>query len=93
MGLIYAGMCAAILFGKVNRVQSHAHVTFANVACLQYEDVDADQFVDDDSSDSDCDDALEQVVEEEEAEEENTSEKKTNKYVSDRTERVNNACC
>ena len=28
LGLIYAGMCAAILFGKVNRVQSHAHLSF-----------------------------------------------------------------
>lgn len=55
MGLIYAGMCAAIMFGKVNRVQSHAHLTFANAVCLQYEDVDLDTFVDDDSSDSDCD--------------------------------------
>jgi len=53
-GLIYAGMCAAILFGKVNRIQSHAHLTFANTVCLQYADVDSD-FVDEDSSDSDCD--------------------------------------
>lgn len=52
-GLLYAGMCAAILFGKVNRVQSHAHLTFANAVCLQYEDVDSGQYVDDDSSDSD----------------------------------------
>ena len=56
MGLIYAGMCAAILFGKVNRVQSHAHLTFANAVCLQYESVDVHQFVDDDSTDSDCED-------------------------------------
>lgn len=54
MGLIYAGMCAAIMFGKVNRVQSHAHLTFANAVCLQYEEVDTNQFVDDYSSDSDC---------------------------------------
>mmetsp|Transcript_35434 Transcript_35434/g.60199 ORF Transcript_35434/g.60199 Transcript_35434/m.60199 type:complete len:565 (-) Transcript_35434:225-1919(-) len=53
MGLIYAGMCAAILFGKVNRVQSHAHLTFANTVCLQYEEVDSCQYVDDDLSDSD----------------------------------------
>ena len=59
MGLIYAGMCAAIMFGKVNRVQSHAHLTFANAVCLQNEDVDLDTFVDDDSSDSDCDSPFE----------------------------------
>jgi hypothetical protein len=29
-GLLYAGMCGAILFGKVNRVQSHAKLIFAN---------------------------------------------------------------
>lgn len=58
MGLLYAGMCAAILFGKVNRVQSHAHLTFANAVCLQYEDVELDQFVDEDSSDSDCDEFM-----------------------------------
>ena len=55
LGLIYAGMCAAILFGKVNRVQSHAHLSFANAVCLQYEEVDNNLFVDDDASDSDCD--------------------------------------
>mmetsp|Transcript_8269 Transcript_8269/g.15478 ORF Transcript_8269/g.15478 Transcript_8269/m.15478 type:complete len:546 (-) Transcript_8269:135-1772(-) len=53
-GLLYAGMCAAILFGKVNRVQSHAHLTFANAVCLQYEDGGI-ELVDDDLSDSDCD--------------------------------------
>ena len=37
LGLLYAGMCAAILFGKVNRVQSHANVIFANSVCVQYE--------------------------------------------------------
>ena len=52
-GLIYAGMGAAILFGKVNRVQSHAHLTFSNTICLQYAEVDLD-FVDEDSDDSDC---------------------------------------
>ena len=55
LGLIYAGMCAAILFGKVNRVQSHAHLSFANAVCLQYEEVDNNLFVDDDASASDCD--------------------------------------
>ena len=58
MGLLFAGMGAAILFGKVNRVQSHAHLTFANAVCLQYEELDCDQFVDGDSSDSDLDDCL-----------------------------------
>lgn len=53
LGLIYAGMGAAILFGKVNRIESHAHLTFANSVCLQYAEVDSD-FVDEDSSDSDC---------------------------------------
>ena len=66
LGLIYAGMCAAILFGKVNRVQSHAHLSFANAVCLQYEEVDNNLFVDDDASDSDCDgcDTLEEEEEE-----------------------------
>ena len=40
LGLLYAGMCAAILFGKVNRVQSHANIVFSNSICLQYEEVD-----------------------------------------------------
>ena len=30
-------MCAAILFGKVNRVQCHANVVFSNAVCLVYE--------------------------------------------------------
>jgi hypothetical protein len=46
LGLLYAGMCAAILFGKVNRVQSHANIRFANSVCLQYEEVE--DFDDDD---------------------------------------------
>jgi len=41
-GLLYAGMCAAILFGKVNRVQSHANLIFSNAVCLQYEEMDDD---------------------------------------------------
>ena len=41
IGLLYAGMCAAILFGKVNRVQCHAPVEFANPVCLLYEDVES----------------------------------------------------
>mmetsp|Transcript_7881 Transcript_7881/g.17750 ORF Transcript_7881/g.17750 Transcript_7881/m.17750 type:complete len:592 (+) Transcript_7881:47-1822(+) len=74
LGLIYAGMCAAILFGKVNRVQSHAHLAFANAVCLQYEEVDMNQFVDDDSSDSDCDIILEKD------DEEDTSDEKRVKF-------------
>jgi hypothetical protein len=35
-------MCAAILFGKVNRVQSHANIIFANAVCLQYEEIEDD---------------------------------------------------
>ena len=39
LGLLFAGMCAAILFGKVNRVQSHANIIFSNAVCLQYEEI------------------------------------------------------
>jgi len=35
-GLLYAGFCTAILFGKVQRVQSHAQVSFSNSICIQY---------------------------------------------------------
>lgn len=42
LGLLFAGMCAAILFGKVNRVQSHANIIFSNAVCLQYEEIDDD---------------------------------------------------
>lgn len=41
-GLLFAGMCAAILFGKVNRVQSHANMMFCNAVCLQYEEMEDD---------------------------------------------------
>mmetsp|Transcript_15361 Transcript_15361/g.36825 ORF Transcript_15361/g.36825 Transcript_15361/m.36825 type:complete len:697 (+) Transcript_15361:176-2266(+) len=40
LGLLFAGMCAAILFGKVNRIQSHANIIFCNAVCLQYEEID-----------------------------------------------------
>jgi len=43
MGLLFAGMCAAILFGKVNRIQSHANIIFCNAVCLQYEEMDDDE--------------------------------------------------
>lgn len=36
IGLLYAGMCAAILFGRVSRVQSHAQVLFSNPICIEY---------------------------------------------------------
>ncbi len=36
VGLLYAGMCAAILFGKVGRIQSHAKVRFSDALCLEY---------------------------------------------------------
>ena len=42
LGLLFAGMCAAILFGKVNRVQSHANIIFCNAVCLQYEEIGDD---------------------------------------------------
>jgi hypothetical protein len=36
LGLLYAGMCAAILFSKVGRVQSHAQVEFSAAVCIVY---------------------------------------------------------
>lgn len=36
VGLLYAGMCAAILFGKIGRIQSHAQLTFSDAICIQY---------------------------------------------------------
>ncbi|KAL7545275.1 hypothetical protein ACHAWF_008623 [Thalassiosira exigua] len=54
LGLLYAGVCTSILFGKVNRIQSHAHLTFANAVCLQYEEVELNsELVDGDMTDSD----------------------------------------
>ena len=53
LGLLYAGMCAAILFGKVNRVQSHANLIFSNSICLQYEEVEEDDDDDDDDEEVD----------------------------------------
>ncbi len=55
VGLLYAGMCTAIMFGKVHRIQSHhAHLIFCNAVCLQYEEVESDDD-DDDGSGSDRD--------------------------------------
>ena len=51
MGLLYAGMCGAILFGKVNRVQSHAKLIFANAVCLQYEEIAEEEEEDDAETD------------------------------------------
>jgi hypothetical protein len=48
-GLLYAGMCGAILFGKVNRVQSHAKLIFANAVCLQYEEMEEEELDDTDT--------------------------------------------
>lgn len=47
-------MCAAILFGKVNRVQCHANVVFCNAACLVYE-TEAESFISSYRSDSNDD--------------------------------------
>jgi len=52
LGLLFAGMCAALLFGKVNRVQSHANIIFANAVCLQYEEMEEDNFEGPDTIDS-----------------------------------------
>mmetsp|Transcript_1806 Transcript_1806/g.3052 ORF Transcript_1806/g.3052 Transcript_1806/m.3052 type:complete len:679 (+) Transcript_1806:263-2299(+) len=53
LGLLYAGMCAAILFGKVNRVQSHANIVFSNSVCLQYEEVEEFDVEEEDDEDED----------------------------------------
>ncbi|KAL7507628.1 hypothetical protein ACHAXN_004774 [Cyclotella atomus] len=55
VGLLYAGMCAAILFGKVNRVQCHANVEFSNAVCLLYDLETENDWVDHNNSDSDDD--------------------------------------
>jgi hypothetical protein len=36
MGLLYAGICTAIMFGKIGRIQSHAQVTFSDAVCVEY---------------------------------------------------------
>jgi hypothetical protein len=35
-GLLYAGMCAAILFSKIVRIQRHAQVVFSDWLCVEY---------------------------------------------------------
>lgn len=36
IGLLYAGVCTAIMFGKIGRIQSHAQVTFSDAMCVEY---------------------------------------------------------
>ncbi len=36
IGLLYAGICTAIIFGKIGRIQSHAQVTFSDAMCVEY---------------------------------------------------------
>ncbi len=36
IGLLYAGICTAIMFGKIGRIQSHAQVTFSDAICVEY---------------------------------------------------------
>lgn len=38
IGLMYAGMCASILFGKMNRLQSYAPVLFSHTLCINFSD-------------------------------------------------------
>ena len=54
VGLLYAGMCAAILFGKVGRIQSHAQVCFSDAICIEYgkEDIGSDKKMSGSSSSS-----------------------------------------
>jgi TATA-binding protein-associated factor Taf7 len=63
MGLLFSGLSAAISFGKVNRVQSHANIMFANAVCLQYEETFP---VDDDDDDDDDDDEDDEEEDDEE---------------------------
>jgi hypothetical protein len=46
LGSLFAGMCAAILYGKVNRTQSHSSIMFSNAVCIQYEE-EEDEIEDD----------------------------------------------
>mmetsp|Transcript_28398 Transcript_28398/g.42933 ORF Transcript_28398/g.42933 Transcript_28398/m.42933 type:complete len:644 (+) Transcript_28398:171-2102(+) len=36
VGLLYAGICTAIMFGKIGRIQSHAQVIFSDALCIEY---------------------------------------------------------
>lgn len=68
LGLLFAGMCGAILFGKVNRVQSHAKLIFSNALCLQYDEVDPDEMLIEDEED-DHDDCSEENEDDDEEQE------------------------
>lgn len=35
-GLIFSGMCTAIMFGKIGRIQSHAQVKFSEAICVVF---------------------------------------------------------
>ena len=39
IGLLYSGICTALLFGKVGRIESYAQVLFSNMICVQLSDV------------------------------------------------------
>jgi len=39
-GLLFSGMCTAIMFAKVGRIQSHAQVTFSDGVCVEYGQLD-----------------------------------------------------
>eukprot|EP00554_Chaetoceros_debilis_P004513 CAMPEP_0194080590 /NCGR_PEP_ID=MMETSP0149-20130528/6571_1 /TAXON_ID=122233 /ORGANISM="Chaetoceros debilis, Strain MM31A-1" /LENGTH=676 /DNA_ID=CAMNT_0038762341 /DNA_START=116 /DNA_END=2146 /DNA_ORIENTATION=+ len=41
-GLLYAGICTAIMFGKIGRIQSHAQVTFSDAMCVEYGKLEGD---------------------------------------------------
>lgn len=36
IGLLYAGICTAIMFAKIGRIQSHAQVMFSDCVCIEY---------------------------------------------------------
>ena len=56
MGVLYAGFCGAILFGKVLRIQSHAQVIFSDPIVVRYgsgmqEHVDESELIGDNDED------------------------------------------
>lgn len=36
IGLLFAGICTAIMFAKIGRIQSHAQVIFSEALCVEY---------------------------------------------------------
>lgn len=57
VGVLYSGFCGAILFGKVVRIQSHAHVIFSDPMVIRYgsgveEDTEMDGHPEDDKENS-----------------------------------------